>query len=238
MATVLPFDPTFRRRTPPRPRVAAAATPGRDTPLPRRAMRAVAASIEPALARPLVAEPIDERALAWRFFPLLLLVAALDLATKALAVRLLAGAEWVTSGPFALGLVFNRGTAGGLSLGDHTRAINFASTGIVVGVLVMLAPVLARIDRRAPVALALAAGGGLGNLVSLAQSSRGVPDFLGVRYGAGALVVNVADLAMLAGLVLLCQPLLGLIRAIRVHGAGASLAGRAVGRRGAGYLSS
>ena len=103
-------------------------------------------------------------------------------------------------------------------LGAHTRALNLAATGLVVGLLVMLVPALARVDRRSTAALALVAGGGLGNLVSLAASARGVEDFLAWRHAGGAVVVNVADVAMFAGLALLGRTLWALAQAVRTHG--------------------
>jgi lipoprotein signal peptidase len=105
-----------------------------------------------------------------------------------------------------------------VSLGDETRAINFMATGIVVGLLVMLVPTLARLDRRAPAAVALVAGGGLGNLVSLGASPRGVPDFLAVRAGEGWWALNVADVALAVGLVMLGRTVLVLGRLVRRHG--------------------
>jgi hypothetical protein len=116
MAAVLPFDPEFRRRTP-----ATAARRTRETPLSTRAVRAIAApelvdrrgalrvptsiaapapvaragadvGIRAAVAAPAAA--VDERALAREFFPLVLIVALLDLATKALAVAGWAPTRW------------------------------------------------------------------------------------------------------------------------------------------------
>ena len=242
MATILPFDPAFRR-TPPAMRAlraangpsrgpgrpAARAVPRRDTPIPRRAARAVAGGVAAhAAAR---GARLTERALAARFYPLALLVAAADLGTKLLAASTLAdGAPRAAVGPFALQLVYNVGSAGGVLLGAHTRAINLAATGLVVGLLVMLVPALARVDRRSTAALALIAGGGIGNLVSLATSARGVEDFLAWRHAAGgAVVVNVADLAMLAGLVLLGRTVWTLARAVREFGPRAKV-GAAAGR--------
>lgn len=247
MATVLPFDPAFRR-TPrglrtvagrgaagrgrahnaathdaaTRPRHAVAR---RETPIPRRAMRAVAGGVA-AHAAVRGAERTD-RALAARFFPLALAVASADLLAKMVAADALADGLPRALGPLALQLVYNAGSAGGVMIGAHTRALNLAATGVVVGLLVMLVPVLARIDRRSTAALALVAGGGLGNLVSLAASRRGVEDFLAWRYAGGTLVVNVADLAMAAGLLLLGRTLWQLARAVRMHGPGAR-----VGRTG------
>jgi hypothetical protein len=45
-----------------------------------------------------------------------------------------------------------------------------------------------------------------------------VEDFLAWRHAGGAVVVNVADLAMFAGLVLLARTLWALGQAVRTHG--------------------
>lgn len=233
MATVLPFDPAFRRtprglravagrvgmRQVGAPHAAARpphAVARRDTPIPRRAARAVAGGVAVhAAAR---GAQFSERALAARFFPLTVAVASADLLAKMVAASALADGRTRAVGPLALQLVYNAGSAGGVMLGAHTRALNLAATGLVVGLLVMLVPVLARVDRRSTAALALIAGGGLGNLVSLATSARGVEDFLAWRHAGGAFVVNVADLAMAAGLLLLGRTLWQLARAVRTQG--------------------
>jgi len=227
MATVLPFDPAFRR-TPRALRAVAArpaglptARPRRDTPIPRRAARAVVGGVAAHAATR--GGRLTERALAARFFPLALAVATVDLLTKTVATASLAEGAPRALGPLALQLVYNVGSAGGVMLGAHTRALSLAATGIVVGLLVMLVPALARVDRRSTAALALVAGGGLGNLASLATSARGVEDFLAWRHAHGAVVVNVADLAMLAGLLLLGRTLWQLARAVRAHGPRARL---------------
>ena len=221
MATVLPFDSAFRRT--PRALRSVAARPAaslpaarRDTPIPRRAARAVVGGLEAHAAAS--GDRATERALAARFFPVVALVACVDLVTKLLASAALADGAPRSLGPLALQLVYNVGSAGGVMLGAHTRAFNLAATGLVVGLLVMLVPALARVDRRSTAALALVVGGGLGNLVSLATSPRGVEDFLAWRHATGAVVVNVADLAMLAGLLLLGHTVWQLGRAVRHHG--------------------
>jgi signal peptidase II len=237
MATVLPFDPAFRRtprafravtgrgtgRAVPPPR-----TVRRDTPIPRRAARAVVGGVAAHAAER--GAQLSERALAARFFPLALAVAAADLLAKLVAVAALADGRPRALGPFALQLVYNAGSAGGVMVGEHTRALNLAATGVVVGLLVLLVPVLARVDRRSTAALALVAGGGLGNLASLATSAAGVEDFLAWRHAGGALIVNVADLAMAAGLVLLGRTAWQLVRAVRAHGPRARVAALGAGR--------
>jgi lipoprotein signal peptidase len=216
MATVLSFEAALRR-TPAYARraVSALTAPVRPTPLPRRAMRAVGSAA-------IGATPvISEAALARRFFTAALLVAVVDLLAKAFAAAVLPLGELFGRGPVALMLAYNTGTAGGMSLGVHTRAINLASTGVIVGLLVMLVPTLARIDRRSTMRMALVVGGGLGNLASLATSSHGVVDFIVLRAGSNAIVVNVADLAMWLGLALLAGTGLELVRQMRARGAGA-----------------
>jgi lipoprotein signal peptidase len=221
MATVLPFDPHARRRTPstpaapPRPR----AERERVVPIPvtRTADRATAMAT-PVAAVAEAPAPLSERALARRFFPLVALVALADLATKAVAVAALGEQTIPLAEPFSLHLVYNTASAGGVWLGAHTRELNMVATGIVIGLLVMLVPVLARLDRHAPTALALMAGGGVGNLASLVSSRRGVPDFLALHHDGGAWIMNVADLFMFAGLLLLVRTIVVLALAMRTHG--------------------
>ncbi len=231
MATVLPFDPNARRRTPTRPlrrpvdgerpltgeRVVPIPT-HREIERPRASVReTVVASVEEVTVDAEGPAPMTERALAMRFFSLVGAVAVADLATKALAVDALADGTVALAGPLALHLVYNTASAGGVWLGAHTRELNLVATGVVIGLLVMLVPVLARIDRRSWAALALMAGGGVGNLTSLASSPHGVPDFLAFRHPGGAWVLNVADVLMLAGLVLLGRTVLVLARAVRAE---------------------
>jgi signal peptidase II len=231
MATVLQFDPNARRRTPSTPlrRPADGERPltgervvpfptHREIARPRTSVRdTVVASVEEVETVAEAPAPMTERALAMRFFPLVGAVAVADLATKALAVEALADRTVAVAGPLALHLVYNTASAGGVWLGAHTRELNLVATGVVIGLLVMLVPMLARIDRRSWAALALIAGGGVGNLTSLASSPHGVPDFLAFRHPGGAWVLNVADVFMVAGLVLLGRTVLVLARAVRAE---------------------
>ncbi len=150
MAKVLPFA------APPRPAVHPVARGGevgarRQTPIPRRAARAVAGGVAAHSAAE--GSRLSERAVAARFFPLALGVAAADLLTKLVAASALADRAPRAFGPLALQLVYNVGSAGGVMIGAHTRALNLAATGVVVGLLVMLVPALARVDRRSTAAL-------------------------------------------------------------------------------------
>lgn len=245
---ILAFDPEFRRRTPTgagrragaeRPRRAPGERPAdrpADGVAPRRIERQVPRAV--AVERPRVVRPgildvsmvvpppavPDTRTLARAFFPVAALVAVADLATKAMAEAWLVP-NVVHEAGLPLQLVHNTASAGGVWLGDHTRVLNVIATGIVVGLLVMLVPTLARVDRRSTLALALVAGGGLGNLASLLGSSRGVVDFLVIPHAAGAWVINGADVAIAAGLLLLGRTVLAIVRAIRTHGGAHPVAG-------------
>lgn len=200
MSAVLPIETALRRRT------------------PAAARRAVTRRT-PATARRAVVLPApNERALARAFFPIVLLAIAADLATKALAVATLGGRAVELGGPFALHVVYNAGTLGGATLGADTRALNFLSTGIVVGLLTMLVPTLARLGRGSLLAVALLVGGALGNMVSLATSGPGVPDFFAIASGGGEWVANVADAEMVVGFALLARTV-GIIVGSLVRGA-------------------
>jgi len=75
---------------------------------------------------------------------------------------------------------------------------------------------LARFDERAPQTLGLIAGAAGGNLLSLVTSTRGVTDFIAIEHGAGReLVLNFADVAAYAGLVLMVPLGLAIVRQLR-----------------------
>jgi lipoprotein signal peptidase len=94
---------------------------------------------------------------------------------------------------------------------------------VVIGLVIMLAPELTKVDRRAWRALALLVGAGLGNMASL-LSGRGVPDFIALHRANGAAwVLNVADVALAVGLALLAGTAVRLARAARL---GRGAAGR------------
>lgn len=157
----------------------------------------------------------SESQLAVRFFPLMGAIAVVDLVTKWWATTWLAGRTVAASAPISLALTYNGASAGGVSLGDQTRAINFLATGIVMGLIVMLTPTLASLDRRAWKGLAIVAGAALGNLVSLAMGGAGVVDFIAIHHGHGAWVLNVADVALIVGLGMLART--GLVLFRQVH---------------------
>lgn len=140
-----------------------------------------------------------------------------DGATKLLAARELAEHTVPFGSRFALMLVYNTGGAGGMSWGVHTRLINIGLTALSVLMITAIVGPLAKIDRRAAVALGLVAGGATGNLCSMLTGPSGVADFLALRLGERAVVCNVADLALWGGAILLIPIVRSLLRAIRTE---------------------
>lgn len=144
-----------------------------------------------------------------------LLVAAGDFITKEVAVRWLGGIDHGVSSLLRFGVVHNDAAAFGLWMGPYTFQWNLALT---LGAIALILPVgreLERIDRNAPIALGLVAGGALGNFASLVLSPEGVVDFIALRMSAGALVLNVADVAAYAGLVMLLRTAHLIVRRMR-----------------------
>lgn len=130
------------------------------------------------------------------------LVAYGDLVTKWLAVTLWSGERYpLIRGAIGIEVVHNPLGAFSTSLGPLTREINVAATLIAVLLAMAVCSRLARIDGAAPASLGLIAGAGVGNLMSLIGSTRGVPDFLALNDGrGGALVLNLADVAAYIGI--------------------------------------
>jgi lipoprotein signal peptidase len=143
--------------------------------------------------------------------------AAADLATKALAARALADRVVPLGGPFSLDLAYNTGSAGGVSLGEQTWAINVLATAVALVLAAVICRPVAAHDRRAPVALGLIAGGALGNLTSLFLPPAGVADFLAVGVGGGGAIFNVADVAAYVGIALCARTGLRLVETLRIE---------------------
>ncbi len=140
----------------------------------------------------------------------------LDGMSKIVAVQTLSGATVSLSDRLALMLVFNEGAVGGFSWGPHTWLINVCLTATAVTMISVVVVHLAKIDRRASLALGLVAGGAAGNLASMLQGN-GVPDFLALRLSDSAVVCNVADVALWSGALLLVPVVRTLLRAIRAE---------------------
>ena len=144
------------------------------------------------------------------------LVAIGDLMTKQVALLWVGTLEPRVSSAVRFGVVHNDKGAFGLTVGDYTWEVSLALT---LAALVLIMPVardLSRVDDRAPTALGLVAGGAIGNLVSLLLSPAGVVDFIAIQRADGAgIVLNVADVAAYAGVVMLMRTTAMVILAIR-----------------------
>jgi len=134
-------------------------------------------------------------------------VAALDVVTKAMAVRALVPQRVpheVLGEYLRLTLVYNPGAAFGLHLGPQSRWIFTGLTLIALGILWRLYRTTHRGDIPRVLALALVCAGALGNLLDRLRSDLGVVDFLDVGVGATRWpTFNVADMAVSVGAILL-----------------------------------
>ncbi|MEP6763495.1 MAG: signal peptidase II [Gemmatimonadaceae bacterium] len=157
-----------------------------------------------------------KRALAW-YMIVAGGAAALDASSKIVAVETLTASTVPLGRRFALMLVYNEGAVGGFSWGPYTWLINVCLTTVAVTMISVIVVHLAKVDRRASLALGLVAGGAAGNLASMLQGRDGVPDFLAIRFSESAVVCNVADLALWSGALLLVPVVRKLMRAIRVE---------------------
>jgi signal peptidase II len=141
------------------------------------------------------------------FWPVLAIVAAFDVVTKAIAVRALVPQRVphdVLGDVLRFTLVYNPGAAFGLHLGPQSRWIFTALTVVALVILARLYRATTRGDRPRTLALALVCAGAIGNLLDRLRSDLGVVDFLDVGLGDMRWpTFNVADMAVSAGAVLL-----------------------------------
>ena len=154
-----------------------------------------------------------------RFVALTTVVAAVDLLSKDIAVRSLGSHGLVSlSDRFSLFVVFNTASAGGVDIGPYTWELNVLVTALAVGLIASVVQGIASVDRRATYALALVAGGAVGNLLSMIFGPEGVADFLAVRVsGDTTIVANLADFALWTGASMLAPIALVLIRKARAE---------------------
>lgn len=148
-----------------------------------------------------------------------MLAAAADLLTKAIATAFLSDGRLIeVTSSTALMLVYNTGSAGGASIGPYTWAINVGVTTAAILMIMRIVTPLAAVDSRATRALALVSGGAFGNLASMLAGPEGVADFLALDLPNGAtIVMNVADLLLWGGAVMLLPVVARLIAAVRLE---------------------
>ena len=136
-----------------------------------------------------------------------LIVVALDLATKRWALRALSdGSSFEILGGFVpITLTFNRGAAFGLTIGNDPRWFFIPVTLIAVGFLVVLIRQSGPTEGLRTGAAALVLGGALGNLYDRIRWDQGVIDFIG-PIDLGVMdwpIFNVADSAITCGAIIL-----------------------------------
>ncbi len=153
------------------------------------------------------------------FLAVAAIAATVDLLTKELATGLLSDGRFVAIGDqLGFMLVYNTGSAGGVSIGPFTRSINVLATMLAIGMVMRVVSPLASVDARAALPLGLLTGGALGNLASMLAGPEGVADFLAVRIGhSGMIIMNIADLFLWVGALLLAPVVLRLLGAIRAE---------------------
>ena len=151
-----------------------------------------------------------------RFLLLVALGASADLLSKALATNLLSDGHTVSiSDRLAFMLVYNTGGAGGLMVGAHSWNFNVVITVAAIALVAVIVAPLAAVDPRATWALGLVTGGAVGNLASMVAGPEGVADFFAVNLGSSTTVVmNVADLLLWVGALLLAPVVVRLIGAV------------------------
>ena len=141
------------------------------------------------------------------FWPILATLVLADCSTKELVETALTGnpgphpvmGEWLR-----VTLAYNPGAALNLSFGSGSRLVFGASAVLAIIALLWLYRRTSPDARLRATALALVAGGALGNLLDRLRSARGVVDFIDV--GIGDLrfyTFNVADVGVTVGAVLL-----------------------------------
>ena len=141
------------------------------------------------------------------FWPILATLVLADCSTKRLVVDQLTGdpgphpllGEWLR-----VTLAYNPGAALNLSLGSASRVVFSLAAVVAVVLLLLLYRQTDPGGRLRAAAIALVAGGALGNLLDRLRSPRGVVDFIDLGIGDTRFwTFNVADVGVTLGAVLL-----------------------------------
>ena len=155
-----------------------------------------------------------QRSNAGLFWPVLVLVTAIDFCTKAIAAARLGppeslphpvAGEWIR-----FTLVHNPGAAFGLQVGTHSRWVFMTLTIVALFILGRLYAATRPGEMIRTLSLALVCGGAVGNLIDRIRSTTGVVDFIDIGFGDSRWpTFNVADMAVSVGAFLLAWVLWG-----------------------------
>ena len=162
------------------------------------------------------------------FWPVLITVVLSDIVTKWIAVRDLypRGVPREVFGDVVrLTLVYNRGAAFGLHLGQYSRWIFLVLTIAALVILAQLYRATPARDIARTLAISLVSGGAIGNLIDRVRGPQGVVDFIDIGFGDMRWpTFNVADMAVSTGAILLAWVLWGEERNERAAAANVSRA--------------
>lgn len=160
-----------------------------------------------------MASPEQDSGRASVFWPVVITVVLSDILTKWIAVRDLypRGVPREVFGDVVrLTLVYNRGAAFGLHLGQYSRWIFLGLTIAALVILAQLYRTTSARDIARTLAIALVSGGAIGNLIDRVRGPQGVVDFIDIGIGDMRWpTFNVADMAVSTGAILLAWVLWG-----------------------------
>jgi signal peptidase II len=141
------------------------------------------------------------------FWPVVSIVAFIDIVTKAVAVRLLVPQRVpreVIGEAVRFTLVYNPGAAFGIHVGPYSRWVFMTLTVVALAILAWLYQSTREGHFSRILALGLVCGGAIGNLIDRVRSGDGVVDFIDVGLGDSRWpTFNVADMAVSSGAFLL-----------------------------------
>jgi signal peptidase II len=141
------------------------------------------------------------------FWPVVAIVAFVDIVTKAVAVRLLVPQRVpreVIGEAVRFTLVYNPGAAFGIHVGPYSRWVFTTLTVVALAILAWLYQSTREGHFSRILALGLVCGGAIGNLIDRVRSGDGVVDFIDVGLGDSRWpTFNVADMAVSSGAFLL-----------------------------------
>ena len=151
------------------------------------------------------------------FWGVIATVVASDVLTKWIAYTSLSNASYpreVIGETVRFWLVYNRGAAFGIHVGDYSRWVFLALTIAALVILGRLYRQTRGGDTMRTLSLALVCGGAIGNLIDRVRWEKGVVDFIDVGFGSMRWpTFNIADMAVSSGAFMLAWVLWGEDRA-------------------------